>query len=140
MHKESVDVRALFLHDLFETSSHDLDQAEELANAIRAKFSEKILAYNCSPSFNRRKHLNEKEIASFQVELKDLRYKFQLITLACLRSLNLSMFELVKDYKGSGMAAYSKLEQREIELDPWGDGTVKHQSFVGPDTSFASGR
>jgi isocitrate lyase len=116
----------------FETSTPDLEQAQKFANAIHAKFPNKLLAYNCSPSFNWKKKLDEKAIAKFQPELAKLGYKFQFVTLAGFHALNTSMFELANGYRDFGMAAYSKLQEREFELEKSAGFTaVKHQSFVG---------
>jgi isocitrate lyase len=116
----------------FETSTPDLDQARKFANAIHAKFPDKMLAYNCSPSFNWKKKLDEASIAKFQPELGKLGYKFQFVTLAGFHSLNTSMFELANGYRDFGMAAYSKLQEKEFELEKSaGFSAVKHQAFVG---------
>ena len=115
-----------------ETSKPDLREAKEFAEAVHAKFPGKLLAYNCSPSFNWKKHLSDTMIASFQRELAAMGYKFQFITLAGFHSLNLSMFELARGYKAEGMAAYSKLQEREFgceQTDQY-EG-AKHQRFVG---------
>lgn len=115
-----------------ETSKPDLKQAEEFAKGIHAKYPGKLLAYNCSPSFNWRKNLDEQTIAEFQERLGDMGYKFQFVTLAGFHALNTSMFELAKEYKYRGMAAYSKLQEKEFELErEAGFTAVKHQSFVG---------
>lgn len=115
-----------------ETSKPDLKEAEAFAKGIHAKYPGKLLAYNCSPSFNWRKNLDEQTIAEFQERLGDMGYKFQFVTLAGFHALNTSMFELAKEYKYRGMAAYSKLQEREFELEKEAGFTaVKHQSFVG---------
>ncbi len=115
-----------------ETSTPDLAEAKEFAEAIRAKFPGKRLAYNCSPSFNWSKKLDAATIAKFQRELGAMGYAFQFVTLAGFHALNLSMFELASGYRDSGMAAYSKLQDREFELAASdGYAAVKHQSFVG---------
>lgn len=114
-----------------ETSTPDLAQAKAFAEAIHAKFPGKMLAYNCSPSFNWRKHLDEKTIASFQVELGKLGYKFQFVTLAGFHALNLSMFELAKGYSARGMAAYSELQEREFGTEKDGYTATRHQREVG---------
>jgi len=115
-----------------ETSKPDLKEAKEFAEGVHAKFPGKMLAYNCSPSFNWRKHLSETTIASFQRELGAMGYKFQFITLAGFHSLNLSMFELACGYKAEGMAAYSRLQEREFFSEQAENyGAVKHQRFVG---------
>lgn len=115
-----------------ETSKPDLGEAKEFAQGIHEKYPGKILAYNCSPSFNWRLNLDEKTIASFQEKLGELGYKFQFITLAGFHALNASMFELAHDYSKTGMAAYSKFQQEEMELEKNGGyKALKHQSFVG---------
>jgi isocitrate lyase len=114
-----------------ETSEPNFAEAEKFAKALHAKFPGKLLAYNCSPSFNWRQKLSESEIASFQNRLGALGYKFQFVTLAGFHALNLSMFELATAYKKDGMFAYSKLQQREFALADQGYGAVRHQRFVG---------
>ncbi len=115
-----------------ETSMPDLGQAREFAQAIHAKYPGKLLAYNCSPSFNWRKHMDEKAMERFQNDLGDLGYKFQFVTLAGFHALNTSMFELANAYKTEGMAAYSRLQQQEFKLEKEaGYKAVKHQAFVG---------
>ena len=115
-----------------ETSKPDLREAKEFAEAVHAKFPGKLLAYNCSPSFNWKKHLSDSTIASFQRELAAMGYKFQFITLAGFHSLNLSMFELARGYKAEGMAAYSQLQEREFRCEQTEQYEgVKHQRFVG---------
>jgi isocitrate lyase len=115
-----------------ETSKPDLREAKEFAEAVHAKFPGKLLAYNCSPSFNWKKHLSNSTIASFQRELGAMGYKFQFITLAGFHSLNLSMFELARGYKTDGMAAYSQLQEREFRCEQTEQYKgVKHQRFVG---------
>lgn len=115
-----------------ETSHPDLDEARQFAEAIHAKYPRKMLAYNCSPSFNWRKNIDEATIARFQPELARMGYKFQFVTLAGFHSLNLSMFELARGYKLAGMAAYSRLQEKEFSSEKqYGYGAVKHQSFVG---------
>jgi isocitrate lyase len=102
------------------------------AQAIHAKFPGKLLAYNCSPSFNWKRHLDEATIAKFQQELGRLGYKFQFVTLAGFHSLNTGMFELAQAYKQEGMTAYSRLQEKEFDLeDKFGFRAIKHQSFVG---------
>ena len=115
----------------FETSKPDLGEATKFAEAIHAKYPGKMLAYNCSPSFNWRKHLSEGQIASFQQELGALNYKFQFVTLSAFHALNHSMFTLAKDYKARGMAAYAELQNREFASEKDGYGAVRHQEFVG---------
>ncbi|HVI07255.1 MAG TPA: isocitrate lyase [Candidatus Binatia bacterium] len=115
-----------------ETSHPDLDEARQFADAIHAKYPNKMLAYNCSPSFNWRKKLDEATIARFQPELARMGYKFQFVTLAGFHALNLSMFELARGYKASGMAAYSQLQEKEFTSEAeYGYEAVKHQRFVG---------
>ncbi|MCC6602849.1 MAG: isocitrate lyase [Anaerolineae bacterium] len=115
-----------------ETSTPDLGEAREFAEAVHEKFPGKLLAYNCSPSFNWRRNLDQETIAKFQVELGKMGYKFQFVTLAGFHALNTSMFELALAYKNEGMAGYSRLQEREFSLET-SDGyrAVKHQSFVG---------
>ncbi|MGH1366299.1 MAG: isocitrate lyase [Calditrichia bacterium] len=115
-----------------ETATPDLDDARTFAEAIHDKFPGKLLAYNCSPSFNWKRHLDEATIGKFQRELGAMGYKFQFVTLAGFHTLNTSMFELALGYRDKGMAAYSKLQEREFELErDHGFRAVKHQSFVG---------
>lgn len=114
-----------------ETSMPDLEIAKQFADAIHAEFPNKMLAYNCSPSFNWSKHLSEIEMHSFREDLAALGYNFQFITLAGFHALNTSMFELSKAYKEHGMAGFSQLQQREFALQPHGFKAIKHQSFVG---------
>src|SRR6266550_621314 len=115
----------------FETSKPDMAEATQFAHAIHAKFPGKLLAYNCSPSFNWKRHLGEREIASFQKELGALGYKFQFVTLSAFHALNLSMFELAREYAERGMAAYAELQQREFASQGAGYEAVRHQDFVG---------
>jgi isocitrate lyase len=115
-----------------ETSHPDLDEARQFAEAIHAKYPGKMLAYNCSPSFNWRKKLDEETIARFQPELARMGYKFQFVTLAGFHALNLSMFELARGYKLAGMTAYSRLQEKEFSSETqFGYEAVKHQRFVG---------
>ncbi|MBL7744639.1 MAG: isocitrate lyase [Chitinophagaceae bacterium] len=114
-----------------ETSHPDLSVAKQFAQAIHSVYPGKLLAYNCSPSFNWSKHLSEKEMETFREELAALGYKFQFITLAGFHALNTSMFELSKAYKERGMAGFSQLQQKEFALQEHGFKAVKHQSFVG---------
>ena len=114
-----------------ETSKPDIGQAREFAEAIHEKYPNKMLAYNCSPSFNWSGHLSPQEIRSFQDKLLDLGYKFLFITLAGFHSLNSAMFELSTDYKKRGMSAYSSVQDKEFELQEMGYGAAKHQAFVG---------
>jgi len=115
----------------FETAKPDIAEAREFAAAIHAKFPGKLLAYNCSPSFNWRRHLSEPQVASFQRDLGAMGYKFQFVTLSAFHALNLSMFQLARDYKERGMAAYADLQSREFAAEPEGYRAVKHQEFVG---------
>lgn len=115
-----------------ETSHPDLEEAREFADAIHARYPGKMLAYNCSPSFNWRKNLDEATIACFQQELAGMGYKFQFVTLAGFHALNLSMFELARGYKIAGMTAYSRLQEKEFSRETqYGYEAVKHQRFVG---------
>jgi isocitrate lyase len=114
-----------------ETSKPDLDQAEKFAKAIHAKFPGKLLSYNCSPSFNWKANLPVERLGDFREKLAAMGYKFQFITLAGWHALNLSMFELARAYKQSGMAAYSEMQQREFANEAHGFRATKHQSFVG---------
>ncbi|MFD1188548.1 isocitrate lyase [Pontibacter rugosus] len=114
-----------------ETSHPDLEQARQFATAIHAAFPGKLLAYNCSPSFNWAAKLSVAEMETFREELAAMGYKFQFITLAGFHALNTSMFELAKAYKERGMAGYSELQQREFALAEDGFKAVKHQAFVG---------
>jgi isocitrate lyase len=109
-----------------------LEEARRFAEGVHAKFPGKMLAYNCSPSFNWRKKLDDATIARFQKELAGMGYKFQFITLAGFHSLNLSMFELARGYQRSGMTAYAQLQDQEFNsADRFGYEAVKHQRFVG---------
>jgi isocitrate lyase len=115
-----------------ETSKPNLDEARVFADAIHAKFPGKLLAYNCSPSFNWRKHLSTADIARFQSELGAMGYKFQFITLAGFHALNHTMFELAREYKTRGMSAYSQLQEAEFASERENHyAAVKHQRFVG---------
>ncbi len=114
-----------------ETSTPDLKQAKAFADAIHAKFPGKLLAYNCSPSFNWKAKLDEDTMKIFREELAKMGYKFQFITLAGWHALNNSMFELAKAYKSNGMWAYSQLQEREFANQTEGYRAAKHQSFVG---------
>jgi isocitrate lyase len=115
-----------------ETSHPDLEEARQFAEAIHAKYPEKMLAYNCSPSFNWRKKIDEETIARFQPELARMGYKFQFVTLAGFHALNLSMFELARQYKQTGMTAYSALQEKEFASErEHGYLAAKHQRFVG---------
>lgn len=114
-----------------ETSTPDLEEAREFAEAIHAKFPGKMLAYNCSPSFNWKKKLDAATIASFQKELGAMGYKFQFVTLAGFHSLNFSMFSLAHQYKQFGMSAYSALQEAEFGAESIGYTATKHQREVG---------
>lgn len=114
-----------------ETSNPDLGYAREFADAVHEKFPGKMLAYNCSPSFNWAAHLSVTEMETFREKLAEMNYKFQFITLAGFHALNTSMFEVAKAYKERGMAGYSELQEREFRLQKEGFKAVKHQSFVG---------
>ena len=115
----------------FETSKPDMKQAQAFAEAIHKKFPGKMLAYNCSPSFNWKMNLKDAEIAAFQKELGGMGYKFQFVTLSAFHSLNYAMFELARGYRDKGMAAYSDLQQREFAAEKDGYEAVRHQEFVG---------
>jgi isocitrate lyase len=114
-----------------ETSTPDLAEARKFADAIHTKFPGKLLAYNCSPSFNWKKKLDDVTIANFQQELGKMGYKFQFVTLAGFHSLNMSMFHLARGYAQAGMTAYSKLQQEEFAAQELGYRAVTHQRFVG---------
>ncbi len=114
-----------------ETSKPDLGEAREFAAAIHERFPGKLLAYNCSPSFNWKRHLDDATIAGFQQELGALGYKFQFITLAGFHALNESMFELARGYAAKGMSAYVELQQREFALEESGYTATRHQREVG---------
>jgi isocitrate lyase len=115
----------------WETSEPNLEEARQFAEAIHAKFPGKLLAYNCSPSFNWSKKLSPEKIASFQQEIGAMGYKFQFVTLAGFHSLNYSMFQLAKGYAARGMAAYSELQQAEFAAEPDGYTATRHQREVG---------
>lgn len=114
-----------------ETSTPDLGEAREFAQAIHEKFPGKLLAYNCSPSFNWKKHLTYEEMLTFREKLAEMGYKYQFITLAGFHALNTSMFELSLAYMERGMAGYSELQEREFAMQEKGFRAVKHQAFVG---------
>lgn len=114
-----------------ETSKPDLAEARAFAQAIHAVYPGKMLAYNCSPSFNWASKLDREALLNFREELAGLGYRFQFITLAGFHALNTSMFELARAYRQNGMAGYSDLQQREFALQKHGFKAVKHQSFVG---------
>jgi len=114
-----------------ETSTPDLDDARTFAEAIHAKHPGKLLAYNCSPSFNWKSKLSDEEIATFQEQLGEMGYKFQFITLAGFHALNFSMFELARGYGERGMSAYTELQQAEFAAEKHGYTATKHQREVG---------
>jgi isocitrate lyase len=115
-----------------ETAKPDLGEAQAFAHGVHEQFPGKWLAYNCSPSFNWRRNLDDHTIATFQDRLGEMGYKFQFVTLAGFHSLNSSMFDLACSYRDEGMAAYSRLQQHEFELeDRCGYKALKHQKFVG---------
>lgn len=115
-----------------ETSKPDLGEAREFAQGIHEKYPGKYLAYNCSPSFNWRRNLDDATIAHFQEKLGEMGYKFQFVTLAGFHTLNASMFELAQAYALQGMAAYARFQQAEFDLEKhYGYKAIKHQSFVG---------
>ncbi|GAA2615335.1 isocitrate lyase [Dactylosporangium fulvum] len=115
----------------FETSTPDLEQARTFAEAIHAEHPDKLLAYNCSPSFNWRQHLDDETIARFQVELGAMGYRFQFITLAGFHALNLSMYDLAWDYARRGMPAYVDVQEAEFAAEPRGYTATRHQREVG---------
>ena len=114
-----------------ETSTPDLNEAGAFADAIHRKFPGKLLAYNCSPSFNWKMHLDDATIARFQESLAEMGYRFQFVTLAGFHSLNKSMFELAHGYARRGMSAYVELQQEEFALEPAGYSAIRHQREVG---------
>ncbi len=115
----------------FETGKPDLGEAKQFAEAIHKEYPGKPLAYNCSPSFNWKRHLNDAQLAGFQTELGAMGYKFQFVTLSAFHALNHAMFTLAQDYKERGMAAYADLQSREFAAARDGYEAVKHQEFVG---------
>lgn len=115
----------------FETSEPNLDEAKAFSEAVQKQYPGKLLAYNCSPSFNWAKKLDDATIARFQRELGAMGYKFQFVTLAGFHALNHSMFKLALDYAHTGMAAYSELQQSEFALRNQGYRAAEHQAFVG---------
>ena len=115
----------------FETAKPDLAEARQFAEAIHKEYPDKLLAYNCSPSFNWNRHLNEPQLAGFQRELGAMGYKFQFVTLSGFHALNHGMFTLAQDYRDRGMAAYADLQSREFAAEHEGYEAVKHQEFVG---------
>lgn len=130
-----------------ETSEPNLEQAQRFARAIHARYPGKLLAYNCSPSFHWKKLLTAHEIANFQLQLAQLGYKYQFVTLAGFHSLNTGMFELARDYSRTGMTAYAHLQEKEFALaESDGYSAIRHQRFVGTgyfdavQTAVTSGR
>jgi len=115
----------------FETGKPDVAEARQFAAAIHAKFPGKLMAYNCSPSFNWKKHLSEAECASFQKDLGAMGYRFQFVTLSGFHALNMATYELARAYKARGMAAYAELQTQEFAAQAAGYEAVKHQEFVG---------
>jgi isocitrate lyase len=114
-----------------ETSTPDLDEAAAFADAVHARYPGKLLAYNCSPSFNWKKHLDDRTIASFQRELAEMGYRFQFVTLAGFHAVCASMFDLARGYAEEGMSAYVELQQREFALEEHGYTATRHQREVG---------
>jgi len=114
-----------------ETAKPNLEEAKKFASAIHDKFPGKLLAYNCSPSFNWKKNLSDKDIEIFQKEIGSMGYKFQFITLAGFHAQNFAIFDLAKKYKQYGMAAYSRLQQKEFDSEKEGYTATKHQREVG---------
>src|SRR5579859_362321 len=115
----------------FETSTPDLGEAREFAQAIHERFPGKLMAYNCSPSFNWQRHLDDEQIASFQEDLGALGYKYQFVTLAGFHALNAAMFELARGYASEGMSAYVELQEHEFELEEHGYSATRHQREAG---------
>lgn len=114
-----------------ETSEPNIEEARKFAEAIHEQFPGKLLAYNCSPSFNWKKKLDQETIARFQEELGKMGYKFQFVTLAGFHALNHGMFELARGYRDRGMAAYSELQQAEFDSEQYGYTATRHQREVG---------
>jgi isocitrate/methylisocitrate lyase len=114
-----------------ETPTPDLEEARAFADGIHERYPDKLLAYNCSPSFNWRRHLDDAKIARFQKELGAMGYRFQFITLAGFHALNASAFELASAYAREGMTAYVRLQEREFELESQGYTATRHQAEVG---------
>ncbi|MEL6543460.1 MAG: isocitrate lyase [Myxococcota bacterium] len=114
-----------------ETSTPDLEEAKQFAEAIREKYPNKMLAYNCSPSFNWKRNLDDVTIAKFQRELGAMGYKFQFVTLAGFHALNIGMFDLAREYKERGMAAYAEMQNYEFAAEERGYTATKHQREVG---------
>tara|TARA_B100001248_G_scaffold168459_1_gene127560 strand:+ start:2255 stop:3571 length:1317 start_codon:yes stop_codon:yes gene_type:complete len=114
-----------------ETDKPDIEEAKKFAEAIKKEYPNKLLAYNCSPSFNWKKHLDDSQINKFQIELGAMGYKFQFITLAGFHNLNLSTFNLAKAYSETGMSAYARLQEEEFSKENEGYTATKHQREVG---------
>jgi len=114
-----------------ETSTPDLGEAKRFAEAIKSQYPDKMLAYNCSPSFNWKRNLDDDTIAKFQRELGHMGYKFQFITLAGFHALNYSMFDLAKGYASDGMVSYVDLQQREFAAEAAGYTATRHQREAG---------
>src|SRR5215813_6422268 len=114
-----------------ETGTPDLELAKQFSEAVKAEFPDQMLAYNCSPSFNWKKHLDDATIARFQKELGRMGFKFQFITLSAFHALNYSMFTLARDYKDQGMSAFTRLQQQEFDAEKEGYEAIRHQEFVG---------
>ena len=114
-----------------ETGTPDLEMARKFSEAVRSEFPDQMLAYNCSPSFNWKKHLDDETIAKFQRELGAMGFKFQFITLAGFHALNYSMFDLAHGYARSGMSAYVELQEREFGAEDRGYTATRHQREVG---------
>ena len=112
-------------------TNQELEEAKKFADAIHKKYPGKLLAYNCSPSFNWKKHLSDNEIATFQKKISEMGYKFQFITLAGFHTQNIAIFELAEKYKKEGMTAYSRIQQQEFSREKDGYTSVKHQREVG---------
>jgi isocitrate lyase len=115
----------------FETSTPDLGEAREFAQAIHERFPGKLMAYNCSPSFNWKRHLDDEQIAGFQQELGALGYRYQFVTLAGFHALNAAMFELARGYADEGMSAYVRLQEHEFAMEEDGYSATRHQREVG---------
>jgi isocitrate lyase len=115
----------------FETSTPDMGEARDFAQAIHERFPGKLLAYNCSPSFNWRAHLDDEQIARFQAELGAMGYRFQFVTLAGFHSLNAAMFDLARGYARDGMSAYVELQEHEFALEEDGYSATRHQREAG---------
>ena len=118
-----------------ETGTPDLEEARAFADGVHAVFPDKLLAYNCSPSFNWKRHLDDATIARFQKELSAMGYRFQFITLAGFHALNAGMFELAKGFAAEGMPAYVELQERELAMEADGYTATRHQPRSAPATS-----